>query len=261
MRELATEEILGYPVVQDGVARCVDSVVAWIEHGDGSRWLVCINPHSYAEALKQPRFSTALHAADWLIPDGAGIVLASRVLGGEISERVTGSDIFQGVLHQLDRSGGHSVFFLGSTEETLAAIRERMDRDHPNVQVAGIYSPPFKATYSAEELDAMVAAINMAMPDVLWVGMTAPKQELWIQENLERLETVRFAAAIGAVFDFYTGRVKRSHPLFQRVGLEWLPRLIQQPSRLWRRMFVSALIFLWHLLQLRVAGHREQVDG
>ena len=93
-----------------------------------------------------------------------------------------------------------------------------------------------------------VVGIDVAAPDVLWVGMTAPKQEKWIFENRACLN-VKFAAAIGAVFDFYTGQVKRSHPVFQRFGLEWLPRLIQQPRRLWRRMFVSAPIFVWHVLR------------
>ena len=241
------ENILGYQVDDFSVTQCCDDIFSRLEL-PGKHWLACFNPHSYAEARRQPHFAAALHAADWLIPDGSGIVLASRVLGGDIRERVTGSDIFQGVLQQLNRGGGHSVFFLGSTEETLLAIRERMASDYPNVQVAGTYSPPFKAVYTAGEIDAMVDAINEAAPDVLCVGMTAPKQELWIQQNLERLETVKFAAAIGAVFDFYTGRVKRSHPVFQRLGLEWLPRLIQQPRRLWRRMFVSAPVFLWHVL-------------
>jgi N-acetylglucosaminyldiphosphoundecaprenol N-acetyl-beta-D-mannosaminyltransferase len=97
----------------------------------------------------------------------------------------------------------------------------------------------------------MIAAINASKADVLWVGMTAPKQEKWIFENRARLN-VKFAGAIGAVFDFYTGRVKRSHPVFQRLGLEWLPRLVQQPRRLWRRMFVSAPIFVWHVLKQKV---------
>jgi len=99
----------------------------------------------------------------------------------------------------------------------------------------------------------MIDAINATQADVLWVGMTAPKQEKWIYVNRERLE-VRFAAAIGAVFDFYTGRVKRSHPVFQWLGLEWLPRLVQQPRRLWRRMFISAPIFLWDAVKSHKAG-------
>lgn len=250
------ENVAGYQVGTQGVSDCVGDVVNWIsgraaEPTGRCRWLACMNPHSYAVSLKDSTFSRALHEADWLVPDGAGVVLASKILGRRIRERVTGSDIFKGVLEALDRTGGHSAFFLGATEETLAAIRARMASDYPNVRVAGTYSPPFKAHYSQSELDAMVNAINAAAPDVLWVGMTAPKQEKWIHAECGRLN-VKFAAAIGAVFDFYTGRVKRSHPVFQRLGLEWLPRLIQQPRRLWRRMFVSAPIFVWHVLLQRL---------
>ena len=251
------ENITGYEVGTLGVRACIEDVVKWI-HGRQAaeaphpcRWLACMNPHSYAVSLNDSAFSQALHEADWLVPDGAGIVLASKILGGNIRERVTGSDVFKGVLEALNAKVGHSVFFLGATEETLAAIRARMAVDYPNVRIAGTYSPTFKPSYSSAELDQMVNAINAAEPDVLWVGMTAPKQEKWIYQNRARLN-VRFAGAIGAVFDFYTGRVKRSHPVFQRLGLEWLPRLVQQPRRLWRRMFVSAPIFLWHVVKARL---------
>lgn len=251
------EDIAGYKVGTLGVHACVADVVAWIRYERDAntvghcRWLACINPHSYAVALNDVHFSSALFEADWLIADGSGMVLASRILGGQIRERVTGSDIFLGVMQELNRLGGNSVFFLGATDETLAAIRARMDVDFPEIRVAGTYSPPFKSDYSEDEMDAMVAAINQARPDILWVGMTAPKQEKWIHQNLHRLD-VRFAAAIGAVFDFYTGRVVRSHPIFQRLGLEWLPRLVQEPKRLWRRMFISAPVFMWHVVRARL---------
>ena len=185
-----------------------------------------------------------------MIPDGSGIVLASCLLGGKIRQRITGSDIFSALNSKVNELGGFSVFFLGSTTECLEEIRVRMARDFPRVRFLGSYSPPFKQDYTDNELDAMVEAINQVRPDILWVGMTAPKQEKWIHRNLHRLD-VRFAAAIGAVFDFYTGRIKRSHPYFQRLGLEWLPRLVQEPKRLWRRMFISAPIFLWHVMRER----------
>lgn len=127
-----------------------------------------------------------------------------------------------------------------------------MAQDFPNIELAGAYSPPFKPEYTRAELDEMIAAVNAVEPDVLWVGMTAPKQEKWIYDNLSMLD-VKFVGAIGAVFDFYTGRVKRAHPIFQKLGLEWLPRLLQQPRRLWRRMFISAPIFLWHLLKQKAS--------
>lgn len=255
-----SENIGGYMVGSNGLQLCVADIVSFIEgfqDGDPSRWLACMNPHSYTESLKDGEFRSALHDADWLVPDGSGVVLASKILRGGIQERVTGSDIFSEVSHTLDGRGFGRIFFLGSTEKTLGEIRQRIVVDYPNLEVVGTYSPPFQPTYSEQELDDMVAVINDAAPDILWVGMTAPKQEKWIFQNLDRLD-VKFAAAIGAVFDFYTGNVKRSSPVFQRMHLEWLPRLVQQPKRLWRRMGVSAPVFMWHVLRQRLGISEKQ---
>lgn len=250
------ENILGYPVDALSIASCVDDVFTHIAHGQGKRWFACLNPHSYAVALGDAPFAQALQAADWLVPDGVGVVHASRWLGGCIRERVTGSDVFFGLHEQMNATGGMSVFFLGATEETLTSIRARMAHDYPNIRLAGTFSPPFKASYSDVELCEMIGAVNAAKPDVLWVGMTAPKQEKWIAQNLSSLD-VRFAGAVGAVFDFYTGKVKRSHPVFQKLGLEWLPRLLQQPGRLWRRIFISAPVFVGHVLKQRIQQGRR----
>ena len=253
------ETLLGYTFECRSMASCVDDVFAHIQSpngmGSGCTWLACLNPHSYVVALEDIIFFRALHDADWLVPDGAGIIMASRLLGGKVNERVTGSDIFFGVHSRMNDAGGMSVFFLGATEDTLTLIREQMARDYPNIFVAGTFSPPFKRNYSDTEIEEMVKVINAANTDVLWVGMTAPKQEKWIYENRTRLN-VRFVGAIGAVFDFYTGRVKRSHPVFRCMGLEWLPRLIQQPKRLWRRIFISAPVFLWHVFKARLGINR-----
>ena len=115
------EDIAGYKVCAIAPAACVADVTTWIrakrpeELVGCCRWLACMNPHSYVVAMQDASFSNALHAADWLIPDGIGVVLASKILGGRIRERVTGSDIFWGVMNELNKSGGFSVFFLGST--------------------------------------------------------------------------------------------------------------------------------------------------
>lgn len=245
------ENILGYKVYRSNVDACSDAIMNTLAEDDRScQWLACLNPHSYTVALDDGSFASALCDANWLVPDGVGVVWASAVLGGRLSDRVTGSDIFSALHHRMNAASGFSVFFLGASEKTLAQIRTRMALDYPNIRVSGTYSPPFKPTYSEQELADMISAVNATKPDVLWVGMTAPKQEKWIFENRASLD-VRFAAAVGAVFDFYTGNVKRSHPLFQRLGLEWLPRLLQQPKRLWRRMFVSAPIFVFHVLRVR----------
>jgi len=128
----------------------------------------------------------------------------------------------------------------------LREIVEKMSVDYPKIEV-GVYSPPFKPEFGEEDNAKMVEAVNAFKPDVLWVGMTAPKQEKWIYQNREKLD-VYFIGAIGAVFDFYIGRIKRSHPVFLKLGLEWLPRLLQEPGRLWGRNFVSNPMFLYRVI-------------
>ncbi|WP_291751357.1 MULTISPECIES: WecB/TagA/CpsF family glycosyltransferase [unclassified Limnobacter] len=254
--------LLGYNLDGESINDCVHSIFHSIQMRNDKHkkceWLACLNPHSYVMALEDQLFNQSLHDADWLIPDGAGVVLASRILGNQINERVTGSDVFYGLHSLMNTAGGLSVFFLGASESTLQVILERMKKDYPNIRVAGTYSPPFKPNYTPAEQNEMIELINTSAADVLWVGMTAPKQEKWINECQSRLE-VKFAAAIGAVFDFYAGKVKRSHPAFQRLGLEWLPRLIQEPRRLWRRMFISAPIFLWHVVKAKSFDSRKNV--
>ena len=254
MTQLTSENILGYNVISQGPGSCIDQVVSWIETGE-KKTFVCANPHSLVVAEIDPLFKEAIHSADLLTPDGVGIIHASKIMGGVIRTRVTGSDIFWGLSEKLNKSGGKSYFFLGSTDKTLAAIKNKMAQDYPNIRFAGSYSPPFKAEFNKKESQMMIEAVNSARPDVLWVGMTAPKQEKWIYKNKDKLD-VKFIGAIGAVFDFYAGKVKRSYPIFQKMGLEWLPRLLREPRRLSNRMLISAPMFLYRVAKQRFSQNR-----
>jgi N-acetylglucosaminyldiphosphoundecaprenol N-acetyl-beta-D-mannosaminyltransferase len=249
------ENILDYFVDAKTVDECVEDIFRKVNCSNENNlkcfWLACLNPHSYYVALKDRKFHHALREANWLIADGIGLIFASRMLGGKIRERVTGSDIFEKLHGRLNSAGKFKVFFLGSSDETLAMINLRMAKEYPNIIVVGTFSPPFKSFFTSDEVELMIQAINLSKADVLWVGMTAPKQEKWLQDNHTKLN-VKFAGAVGAVFDFYAGKVKRSHPLFRRYGFEWLPRLIQQPLRLWRRIFISAPIFLLHVMKKKI---------
>jgi N-acetylglucosaminyldiphosphoundecaprenol N-acetyl-beta-D-mannosaminyltransferase len=206
---LISEKILDYPIISCETEACIARIIAWVSDGGKAKTLVCANPHSLAGAAGEDMFRTALLDADMIVPDGAGIVLASRILGGRIRKRITGSDVFRGVNEAMNRMGQGSCFFLGATEETLAAIRARMAVDFPNVRVAGTYSPPFNDEFTQEDNRQMIEAVNAAKPDVLWVGMTAPKQEKWIYRNKGKLN-VKFIAAVGGVFDFYSGNIRRN---------------------------------------------------
>ena len=247
------QSLLGYDVDSGSLAEIVEGIVYSIESSRSRRWLACLNPHSYVVSLKDQQFAKALRASDWLVPDGIGIVLASRVLRGTIRQRVSGPDVFTALHQRLNRLPHVRVFFLGGSSETLASIRQRMGIDFPNITIAGTYSPPFKLDYSGEESGQMIEVVNASRADILWVGLTAPKQEKWIYLNRNGLN-VRFIGAVGAAFDFYAGSIKPSPAFFRRHGLEWLPRLVRQPRRLWRRTFVSAPVFVWHVLKARIRG-------
>jgi N-acetylglucosaminyldiphosphoundecaprenol N-acetyl-beta-D-mannosaminyltransferase len=247
------ENILGYQIAAVNKDQCLEEILSWIVEGRRQHYVVCANPHSLEIAEYDPVFCSAIREANLIVPDGVGILMASRILGRNIHERVTGSDIFLGICKALNEVGNASCFFLGSTEETLAKLKKRMQTDFPNVTIVGSCSPSFRHEFSDEETLAMIAAVNWATPDVLWVGMTAPKQEKWIHQNKDKLN-VKFIGAVGAVFDFYAGNVKRSRPWFLEHGLEWLPRLLQEPRRLWRRTLISAPLFFLRVLRQRVTG-------
>jgi N-acetylglucosaminyldiphosphoundecaprenol N-acetyl-beta-D-mannosaminyltransferase len=241
-------DFLGYDLYNSGLKNCGQDIMTVIDSGmRNCKVLACLNPHSYVEARNDPNFKGALRRADWLIPDGAGIIIGAKILGLPIRERVSGPDVFYEVMELLNAKQG-SVFFLGSSKDTLAKIASRVERDYPKIKLSGIYSPPFTPEFTPEQNNAMIKVINRAQPDILWVGMTAPKQEKWLTVHRDHLN-VPVAGAVGAAFDFFAGTVHRSPYVFRRMGLEWLPRLIRQPRRLWRRMCISAPIFMVDVLR------------
>jgi N-acetylglucosaminyldiphosphoundecaprenol N-acetyl-beta-D-mannosaminyltransferase len=202
----------------------------------------CANPHSLVTAQRDPAFIRALCNAEQLVADGVGVALMAKLARVDVGPRITGTDYFLAVMSQLDRRGHASVYFFGSSESVLGKIEERLARDYPNVRVAGTCSPPF-GSWSAAENASMIERINAAAPDVLWVGMTAPKQEKWVEQNRARLDA-RLIGSIGAVFDFYAGVVPRAPGWMCASGIEWLYRLAREPRRLWRRNVVSTPLFV-----------------
>ena len=248
---MRNEDIIGWPVTTLNLESCISLIRKWIDDRKMVRYFACANPHSLVLANQDSVFREALLSSDLLTPDGAGMVLASYLQGGRIRKRITGSDIFYAANQMLNEMGTKRIFFLGSTELILSKIIVRFKHDYPNIKDIETFSPPFKSVFDETDNETMVARVNAFKPDILWVGMTAPKQEKWIYQNRHRLK-VPFVGAIGAVFDFYAGNVKRSSTMFQKMGLEWLPRLIQEPTRLWRRNFISSPLFLLLLIRYRM---------
>ena len=220
---------------------------------EGKVLINTINAHSYNTAQVDEAFAEALSRGDYLIPDGASIVKACRWLKAKSQpkERIAGWDLFIFEMERLNDKGKMTkeklrVMFLGSSEEVLALIRERVVVDYPHLDII-TYSPPFKPEFSDEDNQTMIQAINDAAPDLLWIGMTAPKQEKWTYQHWDELNIHCHCGTVGAVFDFYAGTVKRAPLWWQRNSLEWLHRLIMEPRRMWRRYIIGAVKFLYYI--------------
>ena len=209
-----------------------------------------INPHSYVTAKQDPLFHTALNNSDILIPDGSGIVLAAKQLYNKRIKKIAGDDLHTFLLEKMNEQQG-KVFYMGASMETLKEIEKKLSFEYPNIQVQ-TYSPPFKNNFTKEENNTIIERINQFSPDVLFIGMTAPKQEKWLEEHNKRLNFT-IASSIGAVFDFYAERVHRPSPLWIDLHLEWFVRFLAEPKRLWRRNIISTPKFLADLVRFKIS--------
>ena len=152
------------------------------------------------------------------------------------------------IQHSTLRSPQRTVMFMGSSQKVLDLIVKRAAEVYPHLKIV-TYSPPYKPEFSEEDNKAIVEAINAADPDLLWIGMTAPKQEKWTYSHWNELNIHCHVGTIGAVFDFFAGTVERAPMWWQRHGLEWLYRLLKEPKRMWRRYIIGNTLFLWNMLK------------
>lgn len=212
-----------------------------------------INAHSFNVAQKDALFAEALMKCDYLLPDGAGIVKACKWLKNCKShpkERIAGWDLFEMEMKRLNEKSG-KCFFMGSSEKVLSLIKQKAAEQYPNIEVI-TYSPPYKPEFSDEDNAAIISAINAANPDLLWIGITAPKQEKWAYSHWNELKINCHCGTIGAVFDFFAGTSQRAPEWWQRHSLEWLYRLIKEPRRMWRRYGIGTPLFLWNILKEKI---------
>ena len=227
---------------------------------EGKLLINTINAHSFNTAKKDKLFAEALTNGDALIPDGVSIVKACRWIKAKSQpkERIAGWDLFEFEMNKLEQLGVRNeelgvsrsrpltVMFMGSSQKVLDLIMKRATEVYPHLKVV-TYSPPYKPEFSDEDNKAIIDAINAADPDLLWIGMTAPKQEKWTYTHWKELNIHCHVGTIGAVFDFFAATVERAPMWWQEHGLEWLYRLLKEPKRMWRRYIIGNALFLWNM--------------
>ena len=206
-----------------------------------------ISPNSYGISTKASLFEEALKKSDYLVLDGVYFALSAFFLQGKNIKRNQGPDVFDFFIKKMNSESGR-VFFLGSSSETLEKIKNRLNSEYPNI-TSEFLSPPFKPEFSDEDNNLIVGTINKFKPDIVFVGMTCPKQEKWSHKNKNKLDT-KLIISVGAVFDWYAGNQKDIHQLWWKLRLGWLKRTIDRPEILKR--YPNIGIFFWHLLLIRI---------
>ncbi len=237
MESINKIELMDYSVFADDLTK--------IKPGPDLTVIGTINANAYVVAESDQEFRNALQQSDILLPDGFPIVTAAKWLRKTKIKKIAGADIFSYLCKYLNENQG-SCFFLGASQSTLDKIKQNLKNDYPYVK-SDFFSPPYKAEFSESETNEMIDQVNKAAPDVLFVGMTAPKQEKWVWKNAERLNS-KIICSIGAVFDFYAGSVSRPSEFWIRLNLEWFIRLLKEPKRMWKRYLVVAPQFFVDLI-------------
>jgi N-acetylglucosaminyldiphosphoundecaprenol N-acetyl-beta-D-mannosaminyltransferase len=218
-------------------------------------YIVTPNTDHVVRYHRDPEFRRAVDGAWMRLADGMPVVWASRLLRNPLPERVAGSDLLP-ELCELAARQGYSVFLLGGREGVARRAAEILKNRFRGLKVAGTYTPVEGFAQDLQDQEAALEAVNRVVPDILFVGVGSPAQELWVWRNWDRLR-VRVAVCCGAALDYAAGTKPRAPHWMRRAGLEWLWRLVHEPRRLWRRYLVDDLAFFWIVLRAVWERHRR----
>lgn len=230
--------ILGTNIAVTNMAEILQTIEQNIDELRG-KYICVSNVHTTVTAYGDAAYQEVQNGAAIALPDGKPLSLYSRKHGFPEAERVTGPDLM-GELFARDNGLKH--YFYGGTQETIEILKEKLVTAYPHLQIAGMVSPPFRALTEEEDAAAM-QVMNESGADIIWIGLGAPKQERFMAEHQNRTNGVMIG--VGAGFDYYAGTIKRAPMWMQKMSLEWLYRLMQDPKRLFKRYFVTNFKFLW----------------
>jgi N-acetylglucosaminyldiphosphoundecaprenol N-acetyl-beta-D-mannosaminyltransferase len=254
---MVNENILTLPISVGSYQKFVDEIFNLASH-ENSSYVCFANVHMTIEAYKDNDFKNVVKNADLVAPDGQPLSLFLRYLKNINQERVCGMDIFPDLLREA-QARGKSVYFYGSTNVILNKILNKAKKEFPELIISGVYSPPFRPISSTEN-DAIIATLNNARPDLIFVSLGCPKQEKWMAEHKDKIHGCMLG--VGQAFNVYAGESKRSPSWMQRMALEWAYRLYLEPRRLWKRYFYTNSLFLiLTSMYIMNTGYKNLVQG
>ncbi len=239
-------DVLGVGISVTTPGDALEQIDAWIRNG--SREYVCVTPVSgVMTAQRDPAVLSALNGAGMTVPDGMPMVWSGRYAGASEIERVYGPDLMASVCAE-GRQRGWKSFLYGGREGVADALRAGLERRFPGIEIVGTYSPPFRGLTGAEK-EEVAEAIADSGAQLVWVGLSTPKQDLWMAEMVERVASPTVMIGVGAAFDVHAGLKSQPPAWLGPLGLFWLYRLVQEPRRLWRRYAVDLPQFLVRIVR------------
>lgn len=234
-------EVLGVRIHAIEMGATLERLYSWIDDPDSTPRIVAVTAmHGIAEARHSAAFRHILNSADLVVPDGTPLVWIARIKGRRLRRRVSGCDLVDNFCRESGSSYRH--FFYGGTPGAADKLARTLQEKF-GIIVAGTYTPPFRPLTNDEEA-ALATAVEQASPDVIWVGLSSPKQENWMYEHRQKLK-IPLMVGVGAAFDLNSGNVRRAPVWMRDNGLEWLFRLASEPRRLWRRYLITIPKVVW----------------
>jgi len=244
-------EVLGIAVDAVNMERALDCIAMHLDAGE--KGYICVaGVHGVMEAQRCAELCTVYEHSLMTVPDGMPLVWVGHLQGHAAMERVTGPDLMLQIFAK-PRFAGLKHFLYGGEPGVAEELRIQLQQWFPHAHIVGTYTPPFRDLNPVEEAE-FLAAIREIQPDVIWVGIGCPRQEIFMARYLDRLET-RLIFGVGAAFDYHTGRIRDCAPWIKRAGLQWLHRLLQNPRRLWKRYLRNNPAFVWQIT-LQMLGRR-----
>lgn len=241
--KLKTCNILGVNINVTNMQDTINIITENLENIKGD--YICVsNVHTTVMSYENKRYRDIQNGGFMALPDGKPLSLVSRKRGFKEAERVTGPDLMEEIF-KISKEKGYRHYFYGSTKETLDSLKENLNEKYPNIKIVGMYSPPFRKLTDNENKD-IINSINKLNPDFIWVGLGAPKQEIWMSENKYKLSGLM--VGVGAGFDFHAGNISRAPKWMQNMSLEWLYRLMQNPTRLFKRYTSTNFKFISNIV-------------
>lgn len=206
---------------------------------------ICIsNVHTTVMAYEEDEYRRIQNEAFLTLPDGKPLSIVSKIKGFKEAERVTGPDLMEEIF-RISEAKGYTHYFYGSTEEVICCLRDALITKYPNLKIHGHYSPPFRRLSEDEDIE-IINKINTTKPDFLWVGLGAPKQEVWMYNHRNIISSIM--VGVGAGFEYHAGKLKRAPVWIQKLSLEWLYRLTQQPRKLFKRYLFTNIRFMFYII-------------